>query len=45
MSSFSRVWSSHDTGVAGLSTSPALQPCSLMSAMVRSTCSKLRDES
>ena len=39
-SSLSRVWSSQLTGVAGFKTRPALQPCSLMSAMVRSTCSE-----
>ena len=38
-SSLSSMWSRHDSGVAGLNTSPALQPCSLISASVRSTCS------
>ena len=38
-SSLSSVWSRQDSGVAGLSTSPALQPFSLISAIVRSTCS------
>ena len=38
-SSLSIVWSSQSSGVAGLNTSPALQPHSRMSPIVRSTCS------
>ena len=39
-SSLSSVWSRCVSGVAGLNTSPALQPHSLISAIVRSTCSE-----
>src|SRR5438094_758266 len=35
-SSFSSVWSSQTSGVAGLNARPALQPCSRMSESVRS---------
>jgi hypothetical protein len=39
-SSWSMTCSRQASGVAGLNTRPALQPCSLMRAMVRSTCSE-----